>query len=243
MTGMPDLPRIPVAWGWVWATVATTAVIVAALVAFEYPRLPDPMPVHWNAAGEPDGFRPKSMGAFLGPVLLGPGTLILTMLVTMGLISAQSAAVTGRGGARTPAEAHRTWHSYRIVQGNLGWYLFLLNLIVLAMLARSYGGNAARFDLPLMLALIFALTATLIVRQVRQQKAVEEEYPRPAEERAKWRGIFYHDPADPRILVDTGSGSNVTFNTGRPAGRLLAGLLFALPALLLLWVGAAALLG
>lgn len=243
MTEMPDLPRIPVAWRWVWATVVSTAVIVAALVAFEYPRLPDPMPVHWNAAGEPDGFRPKSMGAFLGLVLLGPGSLILTMLGSMGLISMQSTSITGMGGAKTPAEAHRTWHGYRIVQGNLGWYLFLLNLAVLFMLARSYGGNTAPFELPLMLALIFALTAALIVRQVRQQKAVEEEYPRPAGERAKWRGIFYHDPEDPRILVDTGSGSNVTFNTGRPAGRVLAGLLFALPALLLLWIGTAALGG
>lgn len=241
MTEMPDLPRIPVAWRWVWATVVSTAVIVSALVAFEYPQLPDPMPVHWNAAGEPDGFRPKSMGAFLGLVLLGPGGLILTMLGTMGLISMQSTSITGMGGARTPAEAHRTWHGYRIVQGNLGWYLFLLNLLVLAMLARSYGGHAGPWELPLMLLLILALTAVLILRQLRQQHEVDREHPRPAEERAKWRGIFYHDPADARILVETESGGNVTFNTGRPVGRVLAGLLLGLPVLLLIWVGVKAL--
>lgn len=237
MTEMPDLPRIPVNWKWVGATVASTAVMLAVLVTFYYPQLPDPMPVHWNAAGQPDNFEPKSLGRFLGLTMLGPGILILTMLATMGMVSLQSTSVTGMGGAKTPAEAHRTWHSYRIVQGNMGWYLFVLNLLILLMLARSYGGNASRFELPLSMVLIFGLTALFIAQQLRQQREVEKQYPRPAEEQAKWRGIFYHDPEDPRLLVDTGSGSNFTFNIGRPAGKALAGLLLGFPVLLVAWIG------
>ena len=35
-----------------------------------YARLPEPMAVHWNAQGRPDGWMPRRFAAFLGPVLL-----------------------------------------------------------------------------------------------------------------------------------------------------------------------------
>lgn len=241
MTDMPNLPRIPVDWRWVWATLATTAVMVTVLVVFYYPQLPDSMPVHWNAAGQADGFRPRSLGGFLGLILLGPGSIILTMVATMGLISQQSTHVTGMGGAKTPEQAHHTWHGYRIVQGNLGWYLFTLNLLILVMLTRSYGGATGRWETPLMLVLIFGLTVVLIHRQLSQQREVEKDHPRPAGERDKWWGILYNDPEDSRILVDTGSGSNFTFNIGRPAGRVLAILVLGAPVALIIIVGISAL--
>jgi uncharacterized membrane protein len=34
-----------------------------------YARLPDPMPSHWNAAGQIDGYMPKFWGIFLAPVI------------------------------------------------------------------------------------------------------------------------------------------------------------------------------
>lgn len=43
-----------------------------ALVAFFYAELPDPVPSHWNAQGEVDGFTPKPWGAWMLPfVTLG----------------------------------------------------------------------------------------------------------------------------------------------------------------------------
>ena len=46
--------------------------VVAAfvLVGVKYPGLPDPMPSHWNAAGNVDGWLPKSWGAFLVPIVM-----------------------------------------------------------------------------------------------------------------------------------------------------------------------------
>ncbi|MBT8132475.1 MAG: SdpI family protein [Gammaproteobacteria bacterium] len=38
-----------------------------ALVAYFYADLPDPVPSHWNAQGEVDGFTPKPWGAWLLP--------------------------------------------------------------------------------------------------------------------------------------------------------------------------------
>jgi uncharacterized membrane protein len=36
---------------------------LAAFIAWSYPSLPDPMPTHWNAAGQPDDYTAKSTGA------------------------------------------------------------------------------------------------------------------------------------------------------------------------------------
>lgn len=41
-----------------------------------YGRLPDPMPSHWNAAGQVDGYMPKFWGTFLLPIM----TLVLMPL-------------------------------------------------------------------------------------------------------------------------------------------------------------------
>jgi uncharacterized membrane protein len=50
-----------------------------ALVAVMYPGLPDPMPSHWNAAGQIDGWMPKFWGAMLIPGIMA--VIWLTFLV------------------------------------------------------------------------------------------------------------------------------------------------------------------
>ena len=54
---------------------------LAFLVAlFLYPQMPDPMPSHWNAAGEVDGYMAKSWGLFLMP-LLALGVFVLFLAI------------------------------------------------------------------------------------------------------------------------------------------------------------------
>lgn len=231
---MPDLPRIPVSWLWVAATAAATALIVAWLVAFRYPDLPDPMPVHWNAAGEADVFRPKSLSGFLGLILVGPGILLLSMVGAMALISAQSTSLTQRGGAKTPEAAQRAWHSLQATQNHLGWYLFGLNLLVLFLLVRSYGAQTGGADFVVFLLGVVVLTVFLVMAIYRAERVAQERWPRPAEEQRKWRGPLYHDPDDPRLLVPTDSGMNQAINLGRPAGRIIMGLLVLGPLLVLI---------
>lgn len=47
-------------------------------------------------------------------------------------------------------------------------------------------------------------------------------------------GIFYNDPDDNRILVDTGMGMNYTFNIAHTWGKIFAVLIFAVPVLIVL---------
>jgi uncharacterized membrane protein len=53
------------------ATIAIIVMIIlASLVGFAlYSQMPDPMPSHWNAAGEVDGYMSKFWGLFLMPLL------------------------------------------------------------------------------------------------------------------------------------------------------------------------------
>lgn len=48
-------------------------VFIAAMLVFSaavYSRLPDPMVIHWNAAGEPDGYGSRLFGTFLLPAVI-----------------------------------------------------------------------------------------------------------------------------------------------------------------------------
>lgn len=55
-----------------------------AYVAWIYPRLPDPMPTHWNAAGQVDDFTPKVVGA---PLLVAIPLFIFVVFKLIPVIS------------------------------------------------------------------------------------------------------------------------------------------------------------
>ena len=40
------------------------------LAGYLYPSLPDPVPTHFNLAGDADGFTPKPWGVFLLPLTM-----------------------------------------------------------------------------------------------------------------------------------------------------------------------------
>ena len=51
-----------------------------ALSALMYPRLPDPMPMHWDLLGNPDGEIARAWGAFLVPAVAAGVWLVLLVL-------------------------------------------------------------------------------------------------------------------------------------------------------------------
>jgi uncharacterized membrane protein len=69
---MRELGRYWLAMTLVGAAFATSVVL--------YARLPAVIPTHWNAAGQIDGWMPKSSGAFVAP---GVSLLIVTLLVVL----------------------------------------------------------------------------------------------------------------------------------------------------------------
>jgi uncharacterized membrane protein len=62
-----------------WLPLGAIALSFVAAVAV-YPRVPNPMPTHWNAAGVPDGYGSRFVGVFLLPLIsLGLYVLFLVL--------------------------------------------------------------------------------------------------------------------------------------------------------------------
>jgi uncharacterized membrane protein len=60
------------------------ALVMFGIAAWFYPHLPDPVPTHWNAAGEVNGWTPKPWGVLVFPVMtLG----LIAVLLVLPVIS------------------------------------------------------------------------------------------------------------------------------------------------------------
>lgn len=68
------------------------AVLVGMLF---YAQMPDPMPSHWNAAGQIDDFMPKFWGVFLMPLLTAALTVLLSAVPAMDPLKANIAQFRG----------------------------------------------------------------------------------------------------------------------------------------------------
>lgn len=201
-------------------------VVVAAVLWASYGTLPDPLPVHWGFDGEPDSWEPKSPGTLLFQLLLGPGTMLFGLVMTSTFLWLQSGSLFEPGGAKTPADALRSWHETRVMAPLLGRYFALLSLSVTAMLTGGYGpwtwlrGAAGWLGAAGALGIV-AATVWLFVAMARESAPIAEKYPHSDGRRRKW-GLFVEIPGERKVMVDTGNGSNYTFNVATGTGRVLA---------------------
>jgi len=62
-----------------WVTIGL-ALAMFAVAAWHYPLLPDPVPTHWNAAGQADGWTAKPWGVWIFPVIT-LGTVLLLLVL------------------------------------------------------------------------------------------------------------------------------------------------------------------
>lgn len=91
-------------------------VLSFVLSAALYSRLPDPVPSHWDAYGNVDGYTPKPLGAFLLPLTMAA---VYALLVVLPRISPRGFAMDRFRGA------------FEIVQVTILAFLFLVNTVVL----------------------------------------------------------------------------------------------------------------
>jgi uncharacterized membrane protein len=70
-----------VEWRKEWPALAML-LITLAVTLWAYPQLPDPMPTHWNARNEVDGWSSRAMGAWLVPATM-VGTYLLLLAVPL----------------------------------------------------------------------------------------------------------------------------------------------------------------
>jgi uncharacterized membrane protein len=114
-----------------FASLAIVLIAIALSVIF-YPRLPDPMPSHWNAAGEADGWSSKPAAMIFLPLI---------MAGTLGLFAALRSEVNAR--------------AYRIVE--FSTLAFLLCVHVMALLMATGTRLNATFTMTALVGALFVV--------------------------------------------------------------------------------------
>lgn len=116
-------------------------VALSAVLAFAFgPSLPDPVPTHWNAAGEVDGWTAKPLGVWLFPLVAGSLWLLFLFL-----------PVISPRGFRLDT-ARRTYDIVRVAM--MGFLLAVQGITYAAALDIGPGVN---LSVPLLVGLLFVV--------------------------------------------------------------------------------------
>lgn len=228
----------PIPWGRYLVGFAVTAASLAFAMTY-YDAVPDPMPVHFDAAGEPDSFTAKTVPGFLGMHLLGPGVTMLTGLASAALVTSQArSAAEDTFPARAPEDRARTVGILSRLQKPMATYLVAIAIIVALAVHQSFGAFGDwNLSIWWVLAAIGLLTVWLMVTLSRSVRDAEVENPPASDaERLRW-GMFYANPADERVFVDLMGGANLTFNFARPLAWVVLLALLTPAILVLILVG------
>lgn len=213
--------------GTMMSAAAVLILLTAAMLgAYYYPRLPDPIPTHWNAAGQADAFTPKSVWSVFGVLFVGFG-------VVGGMLLLQR--VTARVSAATPAEAK----TFSLVFG----YMNLWMAVLFSWIAYAAWNSTNLGPLFIVLVSIGVLPVLVILglnipEMIKQRKALTAaDEPSLDPKYWVWGGMFYSNERDPRMWVPKPPhmGIGMTINLASSGGRLvMAGILVLICATLVL---------
>lgn len=204
--------------GWFLGMAAVLAASWAFLAA-SFHLVPDPMPVHFGADGQPDGWEPKSL----------PGALALTGLPTFMLAFSGVASVgIIQLTAREAGERQRLLG--RTVAAALARLFFWLTVILTVGITVSLLGHHGPL-LPVLLIGGGALSLVgFAVQLSRGYRTVGATHP-PGEKERHMRFGFYWNADDPDTVVSLENGMTTTLNFARPAAWGILALLLAPPTL------------
>ena len=119
-------------------------------VTVQYASLPDPMPTHWNAAGQVNGWMPKFWGAYLLPLLMAGMWLLFLVLPK----------ISPRGFEMEPFL--RAWGVLKVTILALMAYIG-----VLVLRAAQHGGEMSQTPIFVALGILFAVIGNLLGKVTR----------------------------------------------------------------------------
>lgn len=177
--------------------VGVTAIVTGIVRADE---LPDPYPVHFGPAGDPDRFTDRSLGAILVPAIVGQLSGVAVFATLLLLKPGQRRLVT-------PLSALGLVIGGGISLSSLAQYL-------------SDDAVAPPGTFWALLAGIVLVTVWVVVASVRTGREVDDD-----REGWRWGGLVYANADDPDIFVSKRVGAGVTVNVGHARGWLVMGLI------------------
>jgi uncharacterized membrane protein len=219
---VPEYHHPPIVWPVL--AVIVLAVATAVNVAL-YPTLPDPLPVHFNAAGDPDGWAAKSVWSVFGVLMIGAAVVVL--LTVLSVVAARYSARTQADDTAEQA-ALRSEVQRSMLTSVLSRLSFVIALGISAieLAQRLLPGVkwATAVSAIGLVVLVMVVVISTVIRarvQVRPANVRDPRSPRPdaVDDDRHWKGgLFYVNRDDPALVVPRRFGLGWTLNLGRPGG-------------------------
>jgi len=215
------------------------------LLIYYYPQLPERMPVHWNPAGEPDGWERKSLSSVFFLPALGIYLHAIFLVLKHDIAHAKMTLPDThteeflQGKERYLAANVRLIDWVRI---SIALLFFTITLLMLTTTLTDLSRYTRLVTVGLWLTIagmiagiIYFISRMMLINGRLQSVAGEWYVQRPADER-HWRhgGLTYYNPDDPALVVEKLVGIGYTLNMAHPGVWSRALLLSGVP-LFVLW--------
>ena len=230
---------------WVEACVVLFTLAAFGVLGYFYPRLPEMLPVHWNAAGEVDRWARKSLSSVFFLPALGVYLQVFFFVLKRDLVQAKMTLPATnteeylRGKERFLAANIRLIDLVRAVIAALFFAISWLTVVTSL-------PEFKRFETAVQAAVLSSVGVMLVGvgyflwRMVAVNRELDEltgeEYVQRATEEEHWRhgGLTYYNPEDPALVVEKLTGIGYTLNLAHRAVRYRLALMAGIP-LFVVW--------
>lgn len=230
---------------WVEACAVLLTLAAFGVLAYFYPRLPEMLPVHWNAAGEVDKWVRKSLSWVFFLPALGVYLQVVFFVLKRDLVQ-----------AKMTLPATNTEEYLRGKERFLGANMRLIDLVRAVVAALFFTiswlpvvtslPEFKRFETAVHAAILSSAGVMLVGmgyflwRMVAVNRELDEltgeDYVQRATEEEHWRhgGLTYYNPEDPALVVEKLTGIGYTLNMAHRAVRYRLALMAGIP-LFIVW--------
>jgi uncharacterized membrane protein len=206
---------------WLEATVILMTLLPFAVLIHYYPEFPDVVPVHWNAAGQADGWEKKSFFSVFFPAMLAFWLQIFFLILKQDIIQAR---------LRVPAEDAETILSLKEIslRANVGLidWCRLFGGILLTTTSLLIISTVTAIPLSSVLNTVIWTSVVLLISGIgfclyritqvnREIKSITGQIIfQTAEEMKGWNtaGLFYYNTNDAAFMIEKPGGVGYTFN-------------------------------
>ncbi len=230
---------------WVEACVVLFTLASFGVLAHFYPRLPEMLPVHWNASGEVDRWSRKSLSSVFFLPALGLYLQTFFLVLKRDLVQAKMTLPATnteeylRGKERFLAANMHLIDLARATVAALFFAIALLAVFTALPEFKRYETAAIAGVLSSAGVLLLGM-GYFLWRMVAVNRGLDEltgeEYVQRADEEEHWRhgGLTYYNPEDPALVVEKLTGIGYTLNLAHPAIRYRLALMLGIP-LFVVW--------
>ena len=216
----PEITKKPASPLW-FAAYGLIIAVSIAVTLYAYPQLPDMIPIHFDLAGNADGYAVKSFWT----VMFMPGILIFIAL-TFVLVYIIVIKSKRKIDAENPRESAARVSAFRAVWINFAVYS---GLLLLASMALLHVAMLGLFPVPIATYAILGVCLAMIVWSVYLSFKYGQGGSRLDRGREKGRklnagdddrhwiaGIIYNNKEDPALFVEKRFGVGFTVNIAKP---------------------------